>query len=191
MTRIVLTRLSILFAAALLATQLPAAEDVEHEDQAMMIANAKKHLAKAKLTLEDAITLALKKYPDGHAVEAGFEVEDDDYDYVVEIASGGRHHEVEIDALTGKVEGDEEEPAAESNKEDNENTAAKSKITLIVAMNAALEAVGGAETRCFQIEPHLKAAKLVYDIHLLSGKQAHEVWVDGVTGKVTSQKKID
>jgi uncharacterized membrane protein YkoI len=163
------------------------AEDLEHENEGKLHENARKHFSKAKLTLEQAIELALKKYPDGRAIEAGFDVEEDDYDFYVEVASGGRHHEVEIDAITGKIEDDKEEAEAESKKEDNENAAAKSKFTLIQAIKAAQAAVPG---KAFEVESQLKDGQLAFVVGVLSGEDIHDVWIDAATGKVLAKKDV-
>jgi uncharacterized membrane protein YkoI len=179
-------------ATCLLAAQARAI-DLENEEEAKEHENARQYLAKAKITLADAITRALKKYPNGAAVEAGFDVLESktgkEFDFIVEIADGGHHHEVEIDAITGKLDSDEEEPIAESLKEDNENTAAKSKITLVKAIAAALEAVPGA--KAFEIEADLDEDKLSYEVGLLLGKDIYHVQVDGSTGKVLGKEKVD
>ncbi len=160
-------------------------------DTAEMLENAKKHLPKAKLTLVDAISAALKKHANGHAVNAEFNVDGDDYDFVVEIASGGKLYDVEIDAVTGKIEDDTEVTDAADDEKAAAAAAAKSKITLVKAIGAALQAVGGKGTRAIDAGPHLTEGKLVYEVGLLSGEDVYDVRVDGVTGKVLAQKKAE
>ncbi len=170
----------------LLAASAQAADDAE----AAVHASVKKHLPKAKLTLEEAIDLALKKHPDGQAVEAGFEVEAGDYDYIIEISSGGKSYEVEVDAVSGKIEDDAEVTDAEADEQAAAQAVAKSKVPLSKAIAAALEAVGG-KARAFDAGPRLADGKLVFEIGLLSGKDIYDVHVDSGTGKVLAQKKAE
>jgi len=174
----------------LLAGHARAAADADDEDAAIN-ENVRKHLPKAKLTLADAIALALKKHPGGHAVEAGFDVDGDDYDFVVEVASGSKHYDVEIDAVTSKIESDKELSDAESDDQDAEEAAIKSKITLSKAIGAAIHALGGKGVHAFDAGPHLDDGKLIYEIGLLSGEDIYGVQIDGTTGKVLAQRKAE
>ncbi len=136
--------------------------------------------------------MALKKHAGGHAVEAGFEVEgDDDYDFVVEIASGGKVYDVEVDAVSGKIESNEVVSDADPDSQAEVKAVVKSKISLTKAIAAAIQAVGGKGVLAFDAGPHLVEGKLMYEVGLLSGEDIYDVRVDGTTGKVLVQKKVE
>jgi len=74
-------------------------------DKAQTIAAA----ARAKVTLAQAIEIALKEVPNGRAYEAELEDEDGKLVYEVAIVAGDRCKEVTVNAMTGKVLGVEDE----------------------------------------------------------------------------------
>jgi len=78
-------------------------EDEDEDEQAETDA------AKAKITLSQAIATALKEVPGGKAFEAETEREDGKLVFEIELLSGDKVMEVEIDAMTGKVLEVEEE----------------------------------------------------------------------------------
>lgn len=59
--------------------------------------------ANAKITLNEAIAAALKEAPGGKAFEAETERENDKLAFEIEVLSGDRFLEIQIDAMTGKV----------------------------------------------------------------------------------------
>src|ERR1700722_18554547 len=71
------------------------------------VALAKKALAKAKITMSEAVEIALKEVP-GKAVAGELVAEGDELDFMVEVIVDGKHKDVEIDAVSGKVEGVED-----------------------------------------------------------------------------------
>lgn len=79
-------------------------KDEEDEDE-----QAETDAAKAKITLSQAIAAALKEVPDGKAFEAETEREDGKLVFEIELLSGEKVMEVEVDAMTGKVLEVEEE----------------------------------------------------------------------------------
>jgi len=79
-------------------------EKDEDEDE-----QAETDAAKAKITLSQAIATALKEVPGGKAFEAETEREDGKLVFEIELLSGDKVMEVEIDAMTGKVLEVEEE----------------------------------------------------------------------------------
>jgi uncharacterized membrane protein YkoI len=173
----------------LLAAQVRA-DDEPDAEEAKIHENARTHLPKAKLTLAEAIPLALKSHPGGHAVEGGFEVDGDDYDFIIEISVGGKLYDVEVDAMTGKVESDNEVADASAEEKTAAQAVAKTKITLAKAITAAVQAIGKG-ARAFDAGPHLAEGKVVYEVGIVSGKDIHDVHVDGATGKVLAQKKAE
>ncbi len=176
---------------ALSAAAARAAEDSDDADAAAMQAAAREHLSKAKLTMEEAIAIALKKHAGGHAIEAAFEVDGDDYDFIVEVASGNKLFDVEIDAVSGKIESNEPVTDAEPGDQAEMKAVVKSKVPLTKAIAAALEAVGQKGARAFDAGPHVVENKLIFEVGVLAGKDIFDVRIDGATGKVLAQKKIE
>src|SRR6185437_584186 len=78
------------------------------EDEQQEYARAKAGLAKAKLTLEQAVEAAVTKVPHGKAVEAATETEQQGTVFEVAVISGKKHMEVQVDAATGEILGVEE-----------------------------------------------------------------------------------
>ena len=163
------------------------ADEVEAREHA----NAKIALGKAKLTMEQAVAAALKQVPGGKAVEAELELEGDEVEFEVEVVSGGKHMEVSLDAISGKVksvkeegkEGEQDEDEDENEDEQAETDAAQAKITLSQAIAAALKQVPGG--KAFEAEAEREDDdKLVFEIELLSGDKVMEVEIDAMTGKV-------
>jgi uncharacterized membrane protein YkoI len=165
-----------------------ASADLDRQDYA----RAKAGLAKAKLTLADAVDAALKKVPKGKAVEAGLEHGEDETVFVIEVVSGAKHLEVEIDSATGEVLGVEEENeeteerakgSDEPDDEELENEAASSsKTSLADAIRTATKEVK--KGKAFDAEFQREQGKLVVEVELLDGDQIKVVQIDAKTGKL-------
>lgn len=72
-------------------------------------ANAKEFKSKAKIRLDAAIKIALDKYP-GDVLNTEYDMEDDgeiSYEFVIR-TNNGKMIEIEVDAVTGKLAGEEE-----------------------------------------------------------------------------------
>lgn len=72
-------------------------------------ANAKEFKSKAKVRLDAAIKIALDKYP-GDVLNTEYDMEDDgeiSYEFVIR-SNNGKMIEIEVDAVTGKLAGEEE-----------------------------------------------------------------------------------
>ena len=83
---------------------------VIEEEQEFANADAPEFKAKAKITQEEAKATALAKFP-GEVVESEFSIESDgsaSYEFDIK-TKDGKEMEVEIDAVTGKLEEDSEE----------------------------------------------------------------------------------
>ncbi len=158
------------------------------EDEAQEHANARMALGQAQLTMDQAVTAALKELPDGKAVEAELELAGEEVVFEVEIISGGKHMMVALDAMDGKIKGVEEEveeteDEAEFEEELAETDAVQAKLTLSQALAAALEQFPGG--KAFEAEAECDEGKLVFDIELLSAdNRVMDVEVDATTGKV-------
>ncbi|HSI95104.1 MAG: PepSY domain-containing protein [Methylophilaceae bacterium] len=72
-------------------------------------ANAKEFKSRAKVRLDAAIKIALDKYP-GDVLNTEYDMEDDgeiSYEFVIR-TNNGKMIEIEVDAVTGKLAGEEE-----------------------------------------------------------------------------------
>ena len=128
--------------------------------------------------------MALRKVPNSREVEAELEVDGDEIDFIVEVIAGGKHQNVEVDAVTGQVEGVEDETDEDKDYLKLEEEAQKAKITLLRAIDiAAKKFVGG---KVFEASPdkNEKTKKLVYYIQLLVRDKLVEVEVDAMTGSM-------
>lgn len=185
-------------AAVILAVctfSVAASEGDDRQDQA----RAKAGLAKAKLTLAEAVDAALKKVPKGKAVEAGLERGQRGTVFVVEVVSGQEHLEVEIDAATGEaLDVEEENESSEEAKkgtdepddEELENeAAATSKTSLADAIRTASKEVK--KGKAFDAEFRREQGKLVIEVELLDGDDVKVVNIDAKTGKMLKVKKDD
>ncbi len=181
------------FAAPLLAAFAWAAGDEAKED-----AHARANLPKAKITLAEAVEIAMKKVPDGKAVEAGLEMKADHLEFLVEIVTGKRHNEVEIDAVSGKViqveiedqkkleDGETAEEHAENEALETE-AAATAKFTLLKAIHAALKDVKGG--KAFEANFEREKGNLVVSVDVLAADEISEAEFDAMTGKLIEIEK--
>ena len=172
--------IALLFGAVAWAAETKEDETKEH-------ANAKKAVVKAKITLREAVEIALKKIPNGKAVEAELETEDDGIEYEVEIIAEGKHMKVEIDPTTGAVKEVEAEKDEEGDDEKAEEAAAKAPITLLQAIDAAQKSVPGG--KAFEAKAEMEDGKLIFEVEFVVGDKIMEVEVDATTGKVLEVKE--
>lgn len=182
-----------------MATTFSLAAAASGDDARQEYARAKAGLAKAKLTLVEAVEAALKKVPKGKAVEAGLEHGEDQTVFVIEVVSGKKHLEVEIDSATGEVLGVEEEheEAEEGKKGTDEpddegvenEAAASSKTSLADAIRTASKEVK--KGKAFDAEFRRDQGKLIVEVQLLDGEDVRVVNIDAKTGKMTKVKKND
>jgi len=158
------------------------------EDEAQEHADARIALGKAALTMDQAITAALKELPGGRAVEAELELEGDEAVFEVEILSAGKHMKVKLGATDGKIRGVEEEAEeteeeAEQEEEQAEAEAATANITLSQALAAALAQVPGG--KAFDADALRQEDKLLFEFEFLTAdNRVVEVAVDTATGEV-------
>jgi uncharacterized membrane protein YkoI len=158
-------------------------EAKEHEE-------AKNALAEAKISLAQAVEIALKAVPGGKAVEAEIDLEGaDDVDFDVEVIVDGAHKKVEIDGVTGKVEVIEKEADEKDEEEKTEAAVASSQTTLLQAIEIALKAVPGATA--YKAEPQMEKGKLIWEVEVMSGDQFKDVEIDPATGKVLEVENDD
>ncbi len=188
MKRILLLLAPVSLALCLLTTVLRAADEADND--AAIRANVKKHLPGTKITLEAAIVAAIGKHAGAKAVEAGFEIEGDEQYYVVEVVKGEDHFDVEVNALTGKIDSDDKAEDELPDEIAAEKAVVHGKIAIGAAVRSANVAIGTA-ARAFDAVPHMKEGKLIYQVGVLSGQDIYDVIVDGTTGKVLGKKKME
>lgn len=184
-------RLAMVGAVALVCSLAAAARSAETLDE--LYKRARPALEQAKLTLEEGVEAALKKVPEGKAVEAMLEMEQGRAVVEIEMVSGTEHRYVEIDAATGEVLSVEDQPAADKNKreeeeEKTENEAATTaKTTLAEAIQIAREEVKNGKPfgACY----HRKNGKLAVGVALFDGSMLKGVHIDPQTGKVLEVKE--
>jgi len=152
-------------------------------DESDELAEVKAGLAKAKVTLAQAVQAALKKVPGGKAVQAALEVDDDEAQFSVEIiAADGKHTAVEVDAIEGTAEDVEEETDEAGDDAAAEVAAAKANTPLLQAVEAAQKRVPGGKP--FEASAEMEDGQLVFAVEFLSGDKIMNVEVDPATGKV-------
>ncbi|HVX14948.1 MAG TPA: PepSY domain-containing protein [Pirellulales bacterium] len=159
-------------------------------------AHAKAGLAKAKLSLAEAVDAALKKVPRGKAVEANLEHGTKATVFLIEVVSREKHLDVEIDSATGEVLGVEEEQEGteeakkgtdEPDDEELENEAAeRSKTSLAEAIRTAGKELQ--KGKPFAAAFERKEGKLVVKVELLNGDDVSVIDVDAETGKLLKVK---
>lgn len=179
-------RKAVLFVILVCGILAAAASAKDKDDEAREHATAKNGLAKAKITLSDAVQAALKKVPGGKAVQAEMEIERDKVEFAVEvIAPNGKHMETEVDAITGVAGAVREEKQGDDDDEDDEKAeeaAAKASVTLLQAVAEAQKRVP--DGKPFEASSEMENGKLVFSVEFLSGDKILEAQVDPATGKV-------
>ena len=172
---------------ALVITSVSVAATPEEEDaaaRAKVVAN----LGKATVSLSSAVQTALTKLPGGRAVEALFEVDGDKLEFYVEVIVNGKHHDVSIDAKSGKVVAveDTEDESAEEKK--FEESAAKAKVTLPQAIETAMKQVP--KGKVYEAYPDIDGETLVYLVALLTSDKIMAIEIDANTGKVLAKDEL-
>lgn len=110
-------------AAAVALAPVVTAEDDDGDDDELTIETVVEALGKAKLTLTDAVGIAVTK-TGGQAVAAGFELEGEAalFEVLLYIAGDDAHFvEVEVDAASGKILEIEREDLDDEDADDEED----------------------------------------------------------------------
>ena len=138
--------------------------------------------SRAKISMTQAVEIALKEVPEAKAFEAELEMEKGVPVYEIELLAGDAVKEVEINGITGKViEVEDEDEEAEEMAEIKEALAA-AKITLGQALDIAGREVKGG--LAYEAELEMEDGKPVYEVELVADGKFKEVEIDAVTGKV-------
>jgi uncharacterized membrane protein YkoI len=174
--------------AAALADDPPAKSD---EASAGDVSLAKKAIAKTKITLGQAVEIALKRAP-GKAVECRLYIDGDEVEYVVEIRAGDKHKDVAIDPAAGTVK-DVDDVSPEDLKSEPEGlkaetAAAAAPTSLSHAIAIAIKEFPGG--KCLEAVPKIKkkSSKLIWEVDLLVGEKIKEVDIDAANGAVLKVK---
>lgn len=130
-----------------------------------------------KVSITDAIDLALKEAGDGVAFHAELEGDAEPV-YSIDISQGDESRNVHINAVDGKVVLNEVED------EDHSPEVKAAKIGLKDAIAAALKKGAGTVV---EAELVLDGDRPVYGVKLFTGKSSSTVNVDGVTGAVVGE----
>lgn len=140
-------------------------------------------LAKAKIDLTKAISIAQAKAPKGKPIYAITAEENGQLLFEVFFLVGDSVTEVEIDAVSGEVAGSEDGEEDEvENLADAKKVLAASKITFAQAIASATAKVEGGKP--FECEMELEDGKSIIEVELLAGDKIMKVEIDAVSGKV-------
>jgi uncharacterized membrane protein YkoI len=160
------------------------------------IAEAKEALAKAKVTMVQALETALKEGKGAKPFKIDLEMEEGKAIYDVELLDGSKGPEMEIDAVSGRVnkvesvEEQEKEDAGRASKEEQEEARQKvvgakamalAKLTLTQAVQAAEKEVAG--SKAYSAILGLEGDKPAYDVKVMTGDKSMEIEIDAVNGR--------
>lgn len=156
------------------------AEDAE--DKAAIIAA----VAKAKISLKDAIAAAQKKLPTGKPIEAEISLEGDKTFYTIELHFDGKQMAVDVDVVTG-VAGDpyfENEADADKDDDDAEVAALKSPTSLLKALE-----IGRGKSltgKAFYVGVTSEEGKTTFEVDFVAGDKIITVEVNAANGEILS-----
>lgn len=161
-------------------TQEKKADDAD--DKAAIIAA----VAKAKISLKDAIAAAQKKLPTGKPIEAEISLEGDKTIYTIELHFDDKQMVVDVDVVTG-VAGDpyfENEADAEKDDDDAEVAALKSPTSLLKALD-----IGQGNTptgKAFYIGVASEEGRTAYEVDFVAGDKIVTIEVNAANGAILS-----
>jgi len=157
--------------------------DEKDKDEKKEHDTARAVLAKAKIDLPKAISVAQAKVPKGKPIYASTEQEGGKLLFEVYLLVDGKVTEVEVDAVSGQVvkteEGEDDEV---ENLDDAKKIVGNAKITFPQAIEAAMKKVEGG--KAFEVEFEMEDNKAIIGVELLAGNKIMEVEIDAITGKV-------
>ena len=154
------------------------------EDEAKEHATAKKVLAVAKIDLLAAVKAATQKFPEGKAFLAETAEHDGKPVFAVHVFVDDKVKEVTIDAVSGKVikaEDDKDEEADEV--KEAKAALAKTKITLVAAIESALD--GKENAKAFEASIEMEDEdELEVIVEYFDGDKIMQAKIDPASGKV-------
>jgi uncharacterized membrane protein YkoI len=176
-------------------------EESEAQSEARACQEGAEVLAKAKVTMIEALKKAAKAGKGAKPFKADLEMDEGKLIFDIELLDGEKGPEMEIDGITGKVlkiesvEEQEKEDAAEAEEEnkkeeERENkakaAAAKvlplAKVSLVEAVETAIAQAKGA--KCYKVEFKPENGQPRYEAQIVANGKCLEVVVDGITRKV-------
>lgn len=111
---------SVVLGGWLTSATVARADKDEHEGGKRSLKVLAERVAKAKLSLSQAIIDA-EKTTGGKAIEAEYEVEGKGLEITVELLVGQKLKEIEYDAMTGKVSADDDDEHENEGDDDNDH----------------------------------------------------------------------
>jgi uncharacterized membrane protein YkoI len=151
------------------------AAHANHDDAAKL----HKLATEAKITFEAAIETAQKEVKDGILVEVELEAKADGPVYEAEFVVAEKLHEVNINAVDGKVIKVEKE-TPEGDEKDALAVKSAAKVSFAAALEAATKEAKGAKP--IEIKLGLEKDAPVYKVKLVTADKVVHVHVDGTTG---------
>ncbi|MCP1660115.1 PepSY domain-containing protein [Neisseria perflava] len=131
----------------------------------------------SKITAAQAVQAAQGSV-NGQAAEVGFKHKNGQSYYEVEVLSGGKTHEIKVDAASGKILAQKTESESKAQ--------AKTGVSLQQAIAAAEAKTGG---RAKKTELKAKNGQTVYKVETVNAaKQKYEVAVNAANGSVISSQ---
>ncbi len=166
---------------AVASGQMPAISSMETSDAVA--------IAKSKISLEQAITIAQKSVK-GDLVSAEFDQNDyrEGGKFEIKTIAGDTEYEVKIDANTGNILKTKQEKLDRDDIAEY-NAMKQAKISLTQAMQIATQSVSG---KIIEAEFDLDNGLAVYEIDIANGTQIHKLVIDSMTGKIiTNRVKVN
>ena len=139
-----------------------------------------------KLTSEQAKEVALKTIENAKVLVVELDVERLTAYYEVDLVKDNVLHEVKVDATTGEVKTTKTDKDQDDLKE-KEEKAAKIKLTIEEAREAALKKVPNAQVRDITVEK--SAGVVYYQVDLVDGTTQYEVELNAETGEFLAMEQ--
>jgi len=139
-------------------------------------------LKEAKITLPEAVGIALPEIPEGSAVAARLREEKSRLLYVVDVAQGDAATRLSIDAKTREL------VSKAPLKKNYAALVGASRISMAKALELATAKMAGKATR---VEFELKKGKAVAEVLVFLNGKLYEVKLDAVTGSVLKVEEED
>ena len=139
------------------------------------------------ITMAEAIAAAQARVPGG-VWEAEIETRDSRRIYEIELVSGGRVHEVQVDAMNGQVLATEEEPIEGKLKqwfaEGRMQAAESAQNVLALTIPEIEKQMGG---RVTEVSLEREDGRIVYELEVETAGGERDIQIDASTGQNISQ----
>ena len=140
----------------------------------------------SSVSVSQAIAIA-EQYAGGKANQAQFTSKRGQSFFEVEVISGTKIMDVQVDAHSGTVIGSKEDKP-DSDKDEIEANALNTPVSLLQAIDTAEQQVGG---KVRKVELEHERSTLVYDMEVINGIKVMDVTVDAHSGAVLRAKAGD